>query len=67
MKTKRNIETTIYVARSEGWHVTFDRQTLDFAAFIDSDKLVLLGFYRSRDAAVKACRDYTFETLARAA
>lgn len=61
--SKRNIDTVIYIARGEGWHITMDRQTRDYAAFIDGDTLILLGFYRTEQAARSAVRDYTFESL----
>jgi hypothetical protein len=60
---KRNIETTIYVARGENWHVTMDRETRDFAAFIDDGMLILIGFFDSRDDAVNAIRKYIREGL----
>lgn len=61
--SKRNTETVIYVARGQGWHITMDRQTRDFAAFIDGDTLILIGFYRTQLAAETAIRNYTFEGL----
>ncbi len=59
---KRNIEP-IWVARTAEWHITYDRQTQDYAAFIDGDVLVLVGFYRTQSAAEQACREYTFQGL----
>jgi hypothetical protein len=53
----------IWVARTADWHVTYDRQTGDYAAFIDSDILIFLGCYAHQGDAVKACRDYVLEGL----
>lgn len=62
MKTKRTIEP-IYVARTADWHVTYDRLTGDYAAFIDGELLIFLGCYAFQGDAVKACRDYMLEAL----
>lgn len=60
---KRNIETVIYVARGENWHVTMDRETRDYAAFVDEGMLILIGFFDSRDEAVSAIRNHIRESL----
>ncbi len=64
---KRSIDTVIYIARGDGWHITMDRQTRDYAAFIDGDTLALLGFYRTEQEARSAVLSHTFETLRRTA
>lgn len=62
--SKRSIEP-IYVARGNGWYVTFDRTDRDYAAFADNGLLVLIGFFKSQDAAVSACDAYVRDTLVR--
>ena len=44
--------------------IRYDRETRDFAAYVDG---VLIGFYPNYHAAEVACDAYVFETLRRAA
>lgn len=54
---KRNIEP-IWVARTAEWHVTYDRLSGDYSAFIDGELLIFLGCFNFQGDAVQACRDY---------
>jgi hypothetical protein len=44
--------------------ISYDRQTKDFRAMVDD---VLIGFFGSYLEAERACDDYVYETLRRAA
>lgn len=65
MSKRNSNHEPIIAARGNGWHVSYDRQTRDYAAITDDG--VLLGFFGLQSQAEAACRAYTFETLKRAA
>jgi hypothetical protein len=44
--------------------IRYDRETKDFAAYVDGN---LIGFYVTRFEAERACDDYVYEQLRRAA
>lgn len=44
--------------------IQYDRHTHDFAAYVDD---VLIGYFASYGAAERACNEYVYETLRRAA
>lgn len=67
MSKRKATKPNLIVAQGEGWHVEFDRETKDYAAFIDTDDVGCIG-YRSRpqdaQALIQKYRDFVNERAA---